>query len=282
MDQIENYNLFGEVADLPDVVHCETIQTRSALHDWELKPHRHGRLHQVLMIDHGAGDATLDGVKENLGDGALVNVPTGCVHAYTFHPDTSGWVVTVPSEVLDQWLASGEGLRPVLARPRKLAGTEEIRNLIKEIFVEFENRDFARAHTLRARVSLLAGLVAREITRETPSARAPDSDLQRRFEALVESHYTEHLAVAEYARRLAVSPTHLSRIMRQATGRPASAVIEDRLIREARRNLAYSNLTISQIAYALGYQDPAYFSRVFSRAVGLSPRAFKRQIDARH
>ena len=54
--------------------------------------------------------------------------------------------------------------------------------------------------------------------------------------------------------------------MRQATGRPASAAIEERVIREARRNLAYSNLPISEIAYELGFADPAYFSRVFARA----------------
>ena len=42
---ILNYNLFGETGDLPDVVHCETIEVRSLLHDWEFAPHRHARLH---------------------------------------------------------------------------------------------------------------------------------------------------------------------------------------------------------------------------------------------
>ena len=92
---------------------------------------------------------------------------------------------------------------------------------------------------------------------------------------------SKHLAVSDYADRLAVTPTHLSRVMRQATGRPASVGVTDRIIREARRNLAYSNLSVSEVAYALGYQDPSHFSRVFSRATGLSPRAFRQQIEAR-
>lgn len=279
MDDIASYNLFGEHDDLPDVVHCETIEARSVLHDWEFKPHRHARLHQFLMISHGAGTARLDAAHGTLGDHMLVNVPTGCVHSYAFVPGTAGWVVTVPVEVLDQWLAPGEGLRPLLAKPIIIDGNAEIRRTIEAIFDGFLARDFARAHMLRAQVALLAGLVSRQIAAQDPGESRPDTDLQHRFEALVEAHFTAHLPVAEYAARLHVTPTHLSRVMRKATGRPASAMIEDRIIREARRNLAYSNLSVSEIAYALGYNDPAYFSRVFARATGHSPRAFRRHID---
>lgn len=279
MDSIASYNLFGENDALPDVAHCETIEARSVLHNWEFKPHRHARLHQFLMIDHGAGTARLDAESVTLGDGALVNVPAGCVHSYEFVPGTHGWVVTVPVEVLDQWLAVGEGLRPILARATRLDGTSAERALIEDIFDSFERRDFARAHMLRASVALLAGRTARLIEAASPETSPRESALQRRFEALIEAHFTEHLPVAEYAAHLAVSPTHLSRVMRAATGKPASAAIEERVIREARRNLAYSNLTVSEIAYALGYNDPAYFSRVFSRATGLSPRAFRQHID---
>ncbi|MEZ5720241.1 MAG: hypothetical protein R3D59_00095 [Paracoccaceae bacterium] len=58
MDRIETYNLFGRSDDLPDVVHCETIAARSVQHDWEFVPHRHARLHQVLMIARGGGRAS--------------------------------------------------------------------------------------------------------------------------------------------------------------------------------------------------------------------------------
>src|SRR5438552_9838609 len=57
---IRVFNLFGESGDLPDVVHCETIAARSVLHDWEFEVHRHARLHQVLLIESGGGQATLE------------------------------------------------------------------------------------------------------------------------------------------------------------------------------------------------------------------------------
>ena len=59
-----------------------------------------------------------------------------------------------------------------------------------------------------------------------------------------------------------------------------SRIVEERLIREARRNLVYTNLPVSQIAYMLGYNDPAYFSRVFANATGMAPREFRSRVAA--
>ena len=281
MDQIENFNLFGEDADLPDVVHCETIEARSVIHDWEFSPHRHARLHQILLLDKGGGEVLIEETAHPLPPGHLVNMPQGVVHGFRFQPGTQGWVVTLAAELLDQVLRDGEGLRPVLTRPTLLRSTNDINVLTRRIFAEYPTRGFARAHILRSLSSLLLGLVGREMAQANQAIARPDNRLQHRFEALIETHFTDHLGVAEYARRLAVTPTHLSRVMRQATGRPASAAIEDRVIREARRNLAFSNLSIQEIAYHLGYNDPAYFSRVFARATGQSPRDFRRALEAK-
>ncbi|MDF0603088.1 helix-turn-helix domain-containing protein [Psychromarinibacter sp. C21-152] len=277
-DPIQTYNLFGESADLPDVVHCETIQTRSRLHDWEFAPHRHARLHQVLFVESGGGRASLDGAALALVPGVVLNIPVGIVHGFRFDPGTQGLVVTLAAEILDEALQPGEGLRPVLNRAALLRAPADAVETMRGIAAEFPGRGFARAQVLRSLAGLLLGQIARALAATRPDGDAPGApDLLTRFEALVEAHYTEHWPVADYAAALAVSPTHLSRVARTATGRPASALIEERLIREARRNLVYTNLPVSTVAYALGFADPAYFSRVFSRATGLSPRAFRRR-----
>ena len=107
-----------------------------------------------------------------------------------------------------------------------------------------------------------------------------NSELFERFEALLEQHFLEHWTVSQYAGALSVTPTHLSRVTRSATGHAASHMIVERIIREARRNLVYTNLPISAIAYALGFNDPAYFSRLFSAETGLSPRSFREKFCA--
>lgn len=273
---IRTYNLFGEAGDLPDVVHCETIAARSVLHEWEFAPHRHARLHQILLIESGGGQATLEGRIHALRPMRTVNVAIGDVHGFRFKPGTQGWVLTIAAEMLDEVSTPSEGLRRVLAHSTVARGTTQMRNTMQQIFAEFAGRHFARAHILRGLSAALIGLVAREMAAD---GRMPDgmakSDLFQRFEALLEQHFLEHWTVSDYAAALQVTPTHLSRLTRSSTGHAASHLILDRVIREARRNLVYTNLPISTIAYALGFNDPAYFSRLFSAATGLSPRSFR-------
>ena len=276
---IQTYNLFGEARDLPDVVHCETIAARSVLHDWEFAAHRHGRLHQILLIERGGGQASLEGRSYPLRPMRVVNVPVGHVHAFSFKRSTQGFVLTMAAEMLDQVLTPAEGLRRVLAQSTVVRGTASMRDAMARIFAEFAGRNFARAHLLRAYSAALVGLVAREMA---DTDGAPDgsagSDLFRRFEALLEQHFLAHWTVSDYAGALSITPTHLSRIARTATGHAASQLILERVIREARRNLVYTNLPVATIAFALGFSDPAYFSRLFAGATGVSPRGFRGSI----
>ncbi|MBL4600423.1 MAG: helix-turn-helix transcriptional regulator [Rhizobiaceae bacterium] len=76
-----------------------------------------------------------------------------------------------------------------------------------------------------------------------------------------------------------MSPTHLTRLANKHTGMPISKIIEGRLIQEARRNLAYTSLTVAEIAYRIGYKDPAYFTRVFTRTTGITPTEFRNKLE---
>lgn len=285
-ERILTYSLFGESAHLPDVLHCETIAARSVLHEWEFEPHGHARLHQLLLLESGRGVVQLEAGPQPLGPMTLVNVPPGEIHGFRFEPGTQGYVATLAEEMRDELLARAPDERRALAQPRVLRADRAVRSTMREIWAEFNARSPGRALLLRG---LCASLLARAARAAGPAeesegaarGRLAESDtLLHRFEALLEAHYLEHWKVADYARALAVTPTHLSRVLRAATGGPASRLIDGRVMREARRNLAYTNLNISTIAYMLGFADPAYFSRVFTRALGVSPRGFRAQVSA--
>jgi AraC family transcriptional regulator, transcriptional activator of pobA len=278
---IQTYNLFGEAGDLPDVVHCETIAARSAVLDWKITPHRHARLHQFLLIESGGGRVRIEDKAFALSPMRVVNMPAGGVHGYSFDQGTRGWVLTIAAEVLDQVMVPSEGLRRVLASAKVVRGTAQMRTAMKQVFAEFAGRRFARAHVLRSLTAMFAGLVAREMeARGKSPGSAAGVELFERFETLLEQHFLQHWTVSQYAGALSVTPTHLSRVTRAATGHAASRLIAERIVREARRNLAYTHLPVSTIAYSLGFNDPAYFSRLFSEATGLSPRRFREKVSA--
>jgi AraC family transcriptional activator of pobA len=277
---IQSYGLFGESSHLPDVMHCETIAERSVLHGWELAPHRHARLHQVLLIQSGGGMAHLDGNAIALHANSLVNVPSGHVHAFRFRPGTQGWVATLADELLDEILSRVGDVRETLSRSCVIEANEPISQIMGQIWREFCENSRARALVLRGLNATLLGWVARAASVSDPKdPQHNESRVIQRFKELVDAHHLEHWRVADYAQALSVSPTHLNRLTRAATGHSASGLIEGRMMREARRQLAYTNLSVATIAYAMGFSDPAYFTRVFTRDAGLSPRAFRARLS---
>ena len=281
-DTIRHYDLYGESGQLPDVMHCESIAARSALHDWELAAHRHAHLHQLLLLRRGAGRAQLDDARFALGPGALLNVPPGTVHALRFEPGSDGLVVTWTQAMLDQLLDGDAAVRQRLARAWMAAADPALDSVALQLAEEYATRAAARALVLRGLgCALLARAARLGASAEGALHAAPDSRLHRGFEELLEAHFREHWRVADYARALAVTPTHLSRVLRGLSGQSASALIDARLVREARRQLAFTNLRVASVAYALGFADPALFSRVFTRTAGCSPRAFRQQLDSR-
>jgi AraC family transcriptional activator of pobA len=98
-----------------------------------------------------------------------------------------------------------------------------------------------------------------------------------RLNALIGAHYRQHQPATFYAEKLGLSVTHLNRVARSGTGKSLNELLTDRLISEARRNLVFSLMSIQQIAYELGYSDPAYFTRAFLRATGETPGAFRKR-----
>jgi AraC family transcriptional activator of pobA len=280
-DRIQSYSLFGESTHLPDVLHCETIAARSVLHDWELAAHRHARLHQILVLSSGGGVAHLDGSTHALRAGSLVNVPPGHVHAFRFQKNTQGWVTTLADELMNELCVGVGDVRHDLSRACVVEADPAISLTMTQIWQEFSGHAKARALVLRGLSAVLLGWVARTMREEAPTdTPLNESHAVQRFKDLIDVHFLKHWQVSDYAKALAISPTHLSRLTRAATGGSALRLIEARMMREARRNLAYTNLSISTIAYTLGYSDPAYFSRVFTRDAGVSPKAFREQISA--
>ena len=272
--------LFGESTDLLDRVHCETIASRSALHDWELAPHRHDRLHQFLFVEAGAGTVFFEGEGHPLTPPCLVNVPPGTVHAFVFQPGTQGFVVTLADEMLDFIYEGAQEIRLVLGQAACLPTGAAMAQGVQQIWREFNGLAPARDLVLRGLCSALLGQTARALLTQAQApvnAASARHQLLQRLQALIETHFLAHWGVADYARALAISATHLTRCVKAATGQPVSHLIEARLLREARRQLTFTNKRLATISDELGFTDPAYFSRFFSRHMGLSPRAFRQR-----
>jgi AraC family transcriptional regulator, transcriptional activator of pobA len=101
------------------------------------------------------------------------------------------------------------------------------------------------------------------------------SDLIRAFNFLVEQHFRSMHTVAEYAALLYKSPKTLSNVFAQLSDKTPLQLIQERKMLEARRLLQYSDMSIKEIAFDLGYDEPTHFTRFFKNIVGISPKDFR-------
>lgn len=112
------------------------------------------------------------------------------------------------------------------------------------------------------------------VLNEEPSK---EMDFFRDFSRLVEIHFRSKHTVADYAEILGVAPKTLSNKFNRLELSQPNDIIKDRIILEAKRLLGYSSLSVKEIAYQLGYEDPAYFNRLFTNKVGDTPSNFKKK-----
>lgn len=91
----------------------------------------------------------------------------------------------------------------------------------------------------------------------------------------MERHISDIKGPAEYARMLNVSVGYLNEAIKVATGQSVGTMIGRYVTILAKRELCYTAKMAKEIAYGLGYEDYNYFSRLFRRYAGMSPRAFR-------
>lgn len=106
-----------------------------------------------------------------------------------------------------------------------------------------------------------------------------DTAFYRQFSLLVENHYKEKHAVADYADIIGIAPKTLTHRLKKMNMTQPNEVIKDRIILEAKRLLIHTAMSAKEIAYHLGYEDPAYFNRLFSLKVGNTPSNFRKKYD---
>ena len=286
LDTVPTYALYGETADRAQEqwLHCESIAARSALYDWQIKAHRHQHFFQFLHIGRGAAHIFLDGRWTAAPVPAVITLPPQVVHGFRFAREVEGHVVTVPIEHVERLLGGSPRARDWVVRSRvlPLGGHPEASRIAAEVAAlaaEFAGHAAWRSPLIEAHLTALLLLAARLAAADT-ARDSGGSPLGRRaaaFRALVDRHYRQRLPVAYYAAQLGTSQTHLNRICRAAFQDSALGVIDRRVVLEATRDLTFTVLSVKEIAGSLGFDDPAYFSRFFTRHVGLSPARFRRR-----
>lgn len=290
VDQIgvTRYALFGEelAGEDPEFIHIEEIQTRSSLYEWRITPHVHQRMFQIVFIAEGPVEAHLENRTHTAAGPCAITVPGGAVHSFTFTGETIGYVVTAADTIaMDARFRRARRFFETLVKEPNILDFSKVPD--EASFIHTSLRQMAREfnHAFQGRSSMLDWLlrvvmlaVARQAQTEDPAtvgARGYARETFARFTRLVEDQYRAHWSVKDYAEELALSPARLNRLCQSFAGKGTQDIIHGRIILEAQRLLTYTNATSAMVAYELGFQDPAYFTRFFRKRTGKTPSEFR-------
>lgn len=258
--------------DLP-LVRIVPIQRLAQGGKWRVEAMRSYSTALLLWFTRGQGRITAAGVTRGYGPHNLIYLPPGTMHAFEINQHVHGTAMFLPK------MAEMPG-RLVHLRIREAIPQGEMSVQIDQIQREIEGDKAGRARAIRHHLGLLSVWLERQIQMAEASDPAPRPKaavrLARAYTDLVERDFRSGKTVADYADELGVTATHLSRVCRETCGRPASALLHDRQLFEARRLLAETKIPVQDIAQALGFGSAAYFSRSFQARTGKTPTAFRR------
>jgi AraC family transcriptional activator of pobA len=243
--------------------------------------HRH-EFHEIFFIGEGSGQHMIDLQTHDFAAPCMHAIAPGQVHRLARSAGSSGCVVMFQRELVDG--AAGEQdirqlFGPWNARPTvPLSGAQLQEAQMLTGLIENETR-LGGITAQRAAAGLLGVLLAKSAQWMPGSSTGSDdhaaNDPVRRFLADVERDFLTERRVSAYADRYALSPDHLSDLLRQRLGKSAMDVLQDRLILEAKRLLLHSSMSVKEVGFALNMEDPAYFSRVFKKATELTPGEYR-------
>nr|WP_315393784.1 helix-turn-helix domain-containing protein [uncultured Duganella sp.] len=284
---VPKFALYGEQTrtENAEFVHIELIETRSRRYDWHIDSHTHPGMFQVLFLFGGEVRASVnDALWERRGP-AVLTIHPSVVHGFDFSPEAHGYVLTVDQNVIFSAADNqGDLYSTLFIEPLAidLAALPEVRArleaLLQQLLAEAAWPQYG--HTLMlewlARAALLLLVRVQADHRFADQSGRSDFELFSRFRAEVEGHFRDQWQVGRYADVLKTSPVRLNRLCLKLSGKSAFDITQDRLMLEACRKLTYVPASIASIAYELGFQDPAYFSRLFKKRMGLTPKQFRR------
>jgi AraC family transcriptional activator of pobA len=288
--EVPQFALYGEAAraENAEFVHIELIETRSRLHDWHISNHTHRGLFQVLFLFAGHVRASVDGAVWERDGPIAITIHPSSVHGFEFSQEALGYVLTLDQQVVFAQAASeGDIFSSLFVQPLAIdlapvpRARERIEGLLENLIFEASWPHFG--HTLMlewlARSALLLLVRAHAENRAAGQSGHGEFELFTRFRAEVERNFRQQWQVGQYAEALRVSPARLNRLCLKVAGKSAFDIGQDRLMLEACRKLTYAPSSIATVGYELGFQDPAYFSRLFKKRMGLTPRQFRRQAN---
>jgi AraC family transcriptional activator of pobA len=254
-----------------------------------LMPHLHD-FYSIFWIESGEAIHATEFVEYSLKADTILFVPPGLKHRMYIDQSVSGTYLLFNEDFIRYNRTNQVPLKEyrlfnnadfkslITVVPEK---REKLRNITQLIFTELQTPDDYSQDIVLNLLHLFL-LESRRIfdlqsqaVKEEPDA-TPDTTIIR-FKQLIEEKFTQEKNVSSYAGMLNINPSCLNELTKRTTGITAGGLIRNRVIDETKKLLYSSSISGKEIAFQLGFDDPAYFSRFFRKYTGTTLKEFREQ-----
>ena len=257
-----------------------------------MQPHTH-EFYQIIWFRRGHGTHMVDFVDYPVTDNTIFFIAPGQIHAFDHNTDYNGVVIHFNAS----FMADEDSSESVFIKYNvfnaydslpfcKITADEELRllNIVREMNREYAlTGAFAHKDYMQYLLRLFLIRVQRSGERKEMPKLYVTSVANRtfvRFRQLLEQNYCNVHTVQEYADLLNVSARTLTKYVQQSAHRSPLQIINDRIVLEAKRQLQNSMMSVKEIGYQLGFEDPSYFVKFFKRMTGKMPTELRKKTYA--
>ncbi len=285
-NKIATYELTDTTGKPTDFILKDMAALYEAANGEQDRPHRHDYF-TIILIEKAKGTHIIDFKAYELFDHSLFFIYPGQVHQFMATEKPSGWVINfsklfliqsnIPDQMInDVYLFNKHGETPPL--PIREQDFQNYKDIVRQIE---QYRDLKLDYKNEAMGALLKLILIHSNTHCTLSKTKDlqsieaGNQLVRNFKQLIDIHFRELHKVSDYAEKLAVTSDYLNKSVKTLTGKSAKEYILDRILLEAKRVLLFTELSNKELAFQLGFEEPAHFSNFFKKYNGISPIDFR-------
>lgn len=242
-------------------------------------PHGHKDYLEIVYLEEGAGIHQIDMHRYDVNPGSLYLIMPRQIHSWELTQIPKGFVAMIKKDFL-----LGEPIYEKLFQSFPSAFSSfysmaENQHRMTEIFNNIQTEYAGQLTNYQSVIKTYLQLLFHLIKRENPQENDhPYPALLKDFISLLEEHFITNHEVNFYAGKLGVSSKTLNSTCKKLLDRTVSEVINEKLIVQSKKLLLYSEATVSELSYELGFSDPSHFNKFFKRHTGVLPSIYRKGI----
>ncbi len=249
-------------------------------------PHKHN-FYEILWIRKGKSNQNIDYKNYTIADDTLFFISPGQLHLFEEWENIQGYAILFTEQFFLQ----------MFQNKNILFELSYLDNIYENPFLQIKNEDKTTiepivdllyqeskscepsTETIQALLLVLLRRIQKLFSATNHQSNSKHQIVVfKQFKNLVELNFAKNLSVSEYALQLNITAHQLNTFVKATSGKRPAEIIRERIILEAQQLLHFSELTVTQIADQLGFDDSSYFARYFKKQIGLSPLDFRKSI----